>query len=78
MVEQVLPRIFHIVAYTAHQGGLVLVHSNGSLTRRNIFGKIIYKGFYMPLKACAYRKKGMMLLPRGIERYSVRRWRVWN
>ena len=38
----------------------------------------------MPLKACAYRKKGMMLLPcayrktgmmllpRGIERYPVR------
>ena len=32
----------------------------------------------MPLKACAYREKGMMLLPRGIERYSVRPWRVWN
>ena len=26
----------------------------------------------MPLKACAYRKRGMMLLPRGIERCSVR------
>ena len=36
------------------------------------------KGFHMPLKACAYRKKGMMLLPRGIERYSARPWRVWN
>ena len=32
----------------------------------------------MPLKACAYRKKGMMLLPRGIERFSARLWRVWN
>ena len=32
----------------------------------------------MPLKACAYRKKGMMLLPRGIERYSARPWRVCN
>ena len=30
----------------------------------------------MPLKACAYRKKGMILLPSGIERYSVRPWRV--
>ena len=30
------------------------------------------KGFHMPSKACAYRKKGMMLLPRGIERFSVR------
>ena len=28
----------------------------------------------MPLKASAYRKKGMMFLPRGIERYSVRPW----
>ena len=38
------------------------------------------KGFHMPLEACAYnRKKGiMLLLPRGIERYSVRPWRVWN
>ena len=78
MVEQVLPRIFHIIAYTAHQGGLVLLHSNGSLTRRKIFGTIGYKGFDMPLEACAYRKKEIMLLPRGIERYSVRRWRVWN
>ena len=34
------------------------------------------KGFHVPLKACAYRKKGMMLLPRGIERYSVSPWRV--
>ena len=32
----------------------------------------------MSLKACAYRKKGMMLLPRGIGRYSVRPWRVRN
>ena len=32
----------------------------------------------MPLKACAYRKQGMMLLPRGIERYSVRPWCGWN
>ena len=31
----------------------------------------------MPLKACAYSKV-MMLLPRGIERYSVRPWRVWT
>ena len=36
------------------------------------------KGFHMRLKACGYRKKGMMLLPGGIERYSVRPWRVWN
>ena len=28
-----------------------------------------YKRFHMPLKACAHRKKEMMLLPRGIERY---------
>ena len=28
----------------------------------------IVKGFHMPLKACSYRKKGMMLLPRGIAR----------
>ena len=32
----------------------------------------------MSLKACTYKKKGMMLLPHGIERYSVRPWRVWN
>ena len=36
------------------------------------------KDFHMPLKAFAYRKKRMMLLPRGIERYSIRPWRVWN
>ena len=33
----VLPRIFHIPAYTAHQGELVLWHSPGSLTRRKIW-----------------------------------------
>ena len=34
------------------------------------------KRFHMPLKACAYRRKGMMLLPGGIERFSVRPWCV--
>ena len=33
-----------------------------------------YDWFHMPLKACAYRKKGMMVSPRGIERYSFRPW----
>ena len=36
------------------------------------------KGFHMPLNACPYRKNGMMILPRGIERFSVRPWRVWS
>ena len=36
------------------------------------------KGFHMPLGACAYRKKGVMILPRGTARYSVRPRRVWN
>ena len=36
------------------------------------------KGFRMPLKARACRKKGMMLLIHGIARCSVRPWRVWN
>ena len=56
----------------------MLWYSPGSLTGRNIWDTDGYKGFGMPLKACAYRKKGMMLLPRGIERFSVRPWRVWN
>ena len=29
------------------------------------------KGFHMPLKACAYRKKKMMLLLRGLVTRSV-------
>ena len=55
-----------------------LWYSPGSLTRRKIlYGiRLDIKGFHMRLKACAYRKKGMMLLPRGIKRYSVRPWRV--
>ena len=38
------------------------------------YGWIYKEGFFMPLKACAYRKKGMLILPRGIERYPVRPW----
>ena len=30
----------------------------------------------MPLKICAYRKRGMVVLSRGIEPCSVRPWRV--
>ena len=42
-----------------------------------IYGiRLDIEGFHIDLKACAYRKKGMMFLPRGIERYSVRPWRV--
>ena len=60
----------------------------GNLTRRNIYGirldcgEIGFQhnceavGFHMSLKACAYRKNGVMLLPRGIARCSVRQWRV--
>ena len=50
----------------------LLWYCTGSLTRRTIWDTAIrldIKGFHMPLKACAYRKKGMLLLPRGIERY---------
>ena len=44
-----------------------------------IYGmRLDIEGSHMPLKACANRKKGMVLLPRGIARYSVRPWRVWN
>ena len=77
-MEPVPPRILYISAYTAHQGRLVLWYSPGSLERPIIWDTARYKGFYMPLKACAYRKKGMVLLPRGIARYSVRPWRAWN
>ena len=48
----------------------------GGLTRRKILDMAGYKGFHMPLKAYAYRKRGMMILPHGIERYPVRPWRV--
>ena len=66
-------------AHTAHQGGLVLWYSTEILTRHKIWDTAGYKGFYMTsLKACAYRRKGMMILPRGNARYSVRPWRVWN
>ena len=44
----------------------MLWHSPGSQTRRNIWDtRLGIKGFHMPLKACAYRKKGMMILPLG-------------
>ena len=36
----------------------MLCYSHGSLTRRKIRDTAVYKGFQMPLKACAYRKKG--------------------
>ena len=67
-----------IYEVTIFDYGMVLWYSRRSLKRRKIWDVAGYKGFHMPLKACAYRKKGMMLLPRGIERYSVRPWRVWN
>ena len=56
------------------------IYSPGSLTRRKIWNRIRLglKGFHMALKACAYRKNAMMLLPRGIEHPTVRPWRVWN
>ena len=38
----------------AHQGGLELCFFPGSLTRRTIWDTAGYKGFHMPLKACAY------------------------
>ena len=76
--RSLLPRIFHIFAYTAHQGGLVLWYSPWSLTRRKIWDMAGYKRPHMLLKACAYRKKGIMLLLRGIKRYSVRPWRAWR
>ena len=46
----------------------LLWYSPGSLTRHKIWDTAGYKGLRMPLKACAYRKKGMTLLLRGIER----------
>ena len=36
----------------------MLWYSPGSLTRRKIWDMAGHKGFYMSLKACAYRKKG--------------------
>ena len=81
-MEPVLPRVFltsaYIDIYTGHQGGLVLWYCTRGPTRRTIWDAAGYKGFHMPLKACAYGKNGMMLLPRGIARCSVRPWRVWN
>ena len=61
-----------------HRGTRVqmLWHSPGSLTGRNIWDRAGYKRVSRSLTACAYRKKGMTLLLRGIERYSVRLWRV--
>ena len=56
-------------------------HLDHDMVSRRIYklcfygGHSITKGFHIPLKACAYRKKWVMLLPRGIERYSVP-WRV--
>ena len=46
----------------------MLWYCHGRLKRRIIWDTARYKGFHMPLKACAYRKKGMMLLPRGFAR----------
>ena len=42
-MEPLLPRISHISAYTAHQGGLVLWYSTGSLARLNMWDTAGYK-----------------------------------
>ena len=60
--------------YTAHQGGLVLLYSPESLTSRKMWRyklRLDITRFHMRLKACAYayRKKGMVILPRGNARY---------
>ena len=53
----------------------MLWYPPGSPTRRKIWDTAGYKRVsHVPLKACAYRKKEMMLLPRGIERSSARPW----
>ena len=55
----------------------MLRYSPGSLTRRKIWDTGGFKRVSNGSTACAYRKRGMMLLlPRGIARYSVHPWHV--
>ena len=54
--------------YTAAQDGLVLWYCPGNQKSIRYIIRLDIKGFDPPLKACAYTKKGIVLLPRGIAR----------
>ena len=56
----------------------MLGYSPGSPTRRKIWDTAGYKRVSYAFEGMCVWEKGVMLLPRGIERDSVRPWRVWN